>query len=321
VVVERVCEQMVEAFVIDRVIRVNIKPSIGVLTFGQDAEGFKELMTYVDLAMYSNKANRLQKYRFFDQSLLDEFKQKSDLSDGLIDACNSEQFYVDYQPVLNRAKEVIAYEALVRWNHPRLGRLGPERFIPFAEKNGQIRLVGNAVFNKIFSSTGVAQLRGEDETCRLMLNVSGLHLMDAEFASEFISILKKYHFPLDMINLEVTESVFLYDKEQTVRTMQTLINEGVRFALDDFGTGYSSFSYLQKLPIKYIKIDKTFVAGLGDAESRSIVKNIIILAHTLNLEVIAEGVETADQYQILFEMNCNYFQGWYCGIPGPLPAA
>jgi len=320
VAVERVCEQMVEAFVIDRVIRVNIKPSIGVLTFGQEAEGFKELMTYVDLAMYSNKANRLQKYRFFDQSLLDEFKQKSDLSDGLIDACNSEQFYVDYQPVLNRAKEVVAYEALVRWNHPTLGRLGPESFIPFAEKNGQIRSVGNAVFNKIFSSTEVAQLRREDKTCRLMLNVSGLHLMDVEFASEFISILKKYHFPLDMINLEVTESVFLYDKEQTVSTMQTLINEGVRFALDDFGTGYSSFSYLQKLPIKYIKIDKTFVAGLGEAESRSIVKNIIILAHTLNLEVIAEGVETEEQYQLLFDKNCNYFQGWYCGVPGPLPS-
>ena len=319
VIVERICEQIAEPFVIDRVIRVHIKPSIGVLTFGSDAKGFKELMTYVDLAMYSNKANRLQKYRFFDQSLLEEFKQKNDLSDGLIDACSSEQFYVDYQPVLNREKEVVAYEALVRWNHPTLGKLGPERFIPFAEKNGQIRSVGNAIFNKIFSSTNATQLGRGDKTFSLLLNVSGLHLMDAEFADEFISIIKNYHFPLDLIHLEVTESVFLYDKEQSVRTMQALINEGVKFALDDFGTGYSSFSYLQKLPIKYLKIDKTFVAALGDIESRSIVRNIIILAHALNLEVIAEGVETADQYQLLFEMNCNYFQGWYCGIPGPLP--
>jgi diguanylate cyclase (GGDEF)-like protein len=321
VAVERVCEQIAEVFVIDRVIRVSIKPSIGILAFGPDAQGFKDLMTYVDLAMYSNKANRLQKYRFFDESLLDEFRQKSDLSEELIDACNSEQFYVDYQPVVNREKEIVAYEALVRWNHPKLGKLGPDRFIPFAEKNGQIRPVGNAIFNKIFSGTQPSQLKNGNKTCRLMLNLSGLHLMDADFADEFIAIVKSYHFPLDMINLEVTESVFLYDKEQSIRTMQALIKEGVMFALDDFGTGYSSFSYLQKLPIRYLKIDKTFIAGMHDVESKSIVRNIIILAHTLNLEVIAEGVETAYQYQLLYQKNCNYFQGWYCGVPGPLPPA
>ena len=318
-VVNHICNQMTEAFKITRTTKVTIKPSIGVLNFGPDAQNFKELMTYVDLAMYSNKANRSQKYRFFDQSLLDEFKQRSDLSDGLIDACNSEQFYIDYQPVLNRDNEVVALEALVRWAHPSLGKLAPEKFIPFAEKNGQIKIVGNAIFDKIFSSTDVARLRKGDKVFSLMVNVSGLHLMDSDFADEFISMAKNYHFPLSLIVIEVTESVFLYDKEQSILTMEALIDEGVQFALDDFGTGYSSFSYLQKLPVKFLKIDKTFVAGLDHDDSRLIVRNIINLAHALNLKVIAEGVEDEGQYELLYAMSCDYFQGWYCGRPAPLP--
>ena len=131
--------------------------------------------------------------------------------------------------------------------------------------------------------------------CSLMINLSGIHLMDANFADDFLSTANHFGFPLNLIHLEVTEGVFLDDKERSIQTMKILRDKGVKFALDDFGTGYSSFAYLQKLPINYLKIDKSFVAGMDQIGDLSIVKNIINLAHTLNLEVIAEGVETEDQ--------------------------
>jgi EAL domain-containing protein (putative c-di-GMP-specific phosphodiesterase class I) len=288
--------------------------------FGQEISGFEEVMKFADLAMYSNKSNPAERYRFYDQSLHDEFLQMSEMSSGLLEACALEQFYVDYQPVVNRAKETVAFEALARWNHPKLGKVMPDKFIPFAEKNGQIRAVGDAIFKKIFSSPQVTQLKQSAMPCSLMINLSGIHLKDANFADDFLSTANHFGFPLNLIHLEVTESVFLDDKERSIQTMQILRDKGVKFALDDFGTGYSSFAYLQKLPINYLKIDKSFVAGMDQIGDLSIVKNIINLAHTLNLEVIAEGVETEDQFTLLYDMGCNYFQGWYCGRPAPLPS-
>ena len=319
-VINRICDQLQGVFEIERNIQVNIKPSIGVVIFGQEISGFEEVMKFADLAMYSNKSNPAERYRFYDQSLHDEFLQMSEMSSGLLEACALEQFYVDYQPVVNRAKETVAFEALARWNHPKLGKVMPDKFIPFAEKNGQIRAVGEAIFKKIFSSPQVTQLKQSAMPCSLMINLSGIHLMDANFADDFLSTANHFGFPLNLIHLEVTEGVFLDDKERSIQTMQILRDKGVKFALDDFGTGYSSFSYLQKLPINYLKIDKSFVAGMDQIGDLSIVKNIINLAHTLNLEVIAEGVETEDQFTLLYDMGCNYFQGWYCGRPAPLPS-
>jgi diguanylate cyclase (GGDEF)-like protein len=318
-VMDRICDQLQEVFELEGNIKVNIKPSIGVVIFGKDIGGFEELMKFADLAMYSNKSNPMERYRFYDQSLHDEFLQTSEMNNGLIEACVSEQFYVDYQPIVNRAKETIAFEALARWNHPNLGKVMPDIFIPFAEKNGHIRAVSHAIFKKIFSSPQVPQLKQSAQPLSLMINISGNHLMDANFADDFISTAESFDFPLDLIHLEVTESVFLDDKEQSIQMMKRLKEKGIKFALDDFGTGYSSFSYLQKLPINYLKIDKSFVASMNQIEDFSIVENIINLAHTLHLEVIAEGVETEEQFKLLHEMNCNYFQGWYFGRPGPIP--
>ncbi len=318
-VLDRVCDQFTEAFEIDRNIRIKIKPSIGVVIFGQEISGFEEVMKYADLAMYNNKTNPNEKYRFYDQSLHDDFLQMSEMSSGLVEACALEQFYVDYQPVVNREKELVAFEALARWDHPKLGKVMPDKFIPFAEKNGQIRAISDAIFKKIFSSPQIGQLKQRKIPCSLMINISGIHLMDANFVNDFVAIAERFDFPLNLVHLEVTEGIFLDDKVRSIHTMQILRDKGVKFALDDFGTGYSSFSYLQKLPINYLKIDKSFVADMGKAGDLSIVKNIINLAHTLNLEVIAEGVETEGQFKLLCEMGCNYFQGWYCGRPAPLP--
>lgn len=243
------------------------------------------------------------------------------MTHGLIEACNLDQIYVEYQPVLDRNKETVAFEALSRWNHPEFGVVAPGKFIAFAEKSGQILMVSNAIFKKIFSSPQVAQLKTCTKPIRLMINLSGANLVDAGFADAFVAITKSYNFPINLIDLEVTENVFLEDKRGPINAMEILRERGVKFALDDFGTGYSSFSYLQQLPIEFLKIDKTFIAGIGNKNGDgSIVENIISLAHTLNLKVIAEGVETEDQFNTLLAMGCDYFQGWYCGRPGPMPS-
>ena len=196
----------------------------------------------------------------------------------------------------------------------------PHIFIPFAEKNGHIRSVSDVIFKQIFSSMQLREMLIHKPDYSIMVNLSGLHLMDEDFSQDFVALANSYSFPLNKVHLEVTEGVFMDDKDKAIRTMDSLKIEGIKFAMDDFGTGYSSLSYLQKLPINYLKIDKSFVSGMQAAEGdMMIVKNIIMLAHTLGLEVIAEGVETEVQFNLLSDMGCNYFQGWFCGRPGPLP--
>lgn len=319
-VLERLCTQLEAQFDLGGGVKAVIKPSIGVVIFSQKSGGFDEVLKFADLAMYKNKSNSEEKYRFFDQSLHHEFLEASEMVGGLVEACELDQFYVKYQPVLNREKELVAYEALARWDHPKLGKVAPGKFIPFAEKNGLIQLVSNAIFKKIFTSPQVAQLHKRAKPIRLMINLSGALLFDVGFADAFTEMIKGYNFPLNLIDLEVTEGVFLEDKQGPIRVMEILRDKGVKFALDDFGTGYSSFAYLQQLPIQFLKIDKSFVAGVTSVNADgSIVENIISLAHTLELKVIAEGVETEEQFKALLALGCDYFQGWYCGRPGPLP--
>ena len=319
-VIERVSTKLADPFQLDQNINLSIKPSIGVVIFGKDTNGFEEVMKFADLAMYNNKLNPDEVYRLFDHSLHEEFLHMSEMNTGLIEACAQEQFYVEYQPVLNRNKELVAHEALARWRHPRLGKVMPHIFIPFAEKNGHIRSVSDVIFKQIFSSMQLREMLIHKPDYSIMVNLSGLHLMDEDFSQDFVALANSYSFPLNKVHLEVTEGVFMDDKDKAIRTMDSLKIEGIKFAMDDFGTGYSSLSYLQKLPINYLKIDKSFVSGMQAAEGdMMIVKNIIMLAHTLGLEVIAEGVETEVQFNLLSDMGCNYFQGWFCGRPGPLP--
>ena len=320
-VLERLCTELEIPFDLEGGIKILVTPSIGVVVYSQKSKGFDEVLKFADLAMYKNKTSPLEKYRFFDQSLHDEFLEMSEMASGLIKACEADQFYVEYQPVIDRNKGVVAFEALARWDHPELGTIMPGKFIPFAENNGQIRLISKTIFTKIFSSSQVAQLKESKKPIRLMINLSGAHLIDIDFVDQFITLAKTCDFPLDLIDLEVTEGVFLEDKQRPIQVMRVLNKLGVKFALDDFGTGYSSFSYLKKLPIQFLKIDKTFVDDVTSLSAGgSIVENIIALAHTLNLKVIAEGVETEEQFNALLALDCDYFQGWYCGRPGPLPS-
>lgn len=289
--------------------------SIGIVIFGGESIQLEQLLIFADLTMYAAKDDAYNRFKFYDEQLKSEFDRKNTMLIGLKDAAKLDQFLVEYQPVVNRQQERVAYEALTRWQHPEFGTIMPDDFINFAEKHGQMNEVGIAILRAIFSSSNFFETTINPNSI-LMINISAYQLMSTAFADRFISLSNQYQIPLNRIQLEITEGVFLKDMTNAVSTIEILKNRGVRFVLDDFGTGYSSLSYLQKLPIEYLKLDKSFVAGMiTNRDDQSIVDNILGLAKTLGLEVVAEGVETEEQFNLLYAKGCDYFQGWYFGRP------
>jgi EAL domain-containing protein (putative c-di-GMP-specific phosphodiesterase class I) len=191
----------------------------------------------------------------------------------------------------------------------------PDDFIPIAEASGQMNEVGYAILKYIFSNHS-RWSASEVNKHNLMINISAHQLMNAGFDDQFISLAAVHLVPLDRILIEVTESVFLNNAEAAISVMTSLHKRGVKFVLDDFGTGYSSLAYLQKLPVEYLKIDKSFIGSMtSNQDNLAIVNNILALGKSLQLEVIAEGVETQEQFDRLLLQGCDFFQGWYLGCP------
>jgi EAL domain-containing protein (putative c-di-GMP-specific phosphodiesterase class I) len=210
-------------------------------------------------------------------------------------------------------------EALIRWQHPQKGLLSPGQFLPIAESSGLLIPVGAWVLETAFAQlatwqASVRRFAGMD----IAVNVSAVHLVQPGFASDVAAALQRTGLDPKFVILEITEGVLLNDRPAALRAMQQLNEMGVRIALDDFGTGYSSLSYLLRFPVDVLKIDASFVKELGiDAEATTIVGSIVALGRTLQLDVVAEGVETKEQFQHLKHMGCPFAQGYYIGRPTP----
>ena len=314
--IERILEGFSEHFDLGEGVYVHAQASIGVVIFGDDAGQFDEILKYADLAMYAAKSDPHLNYRFFDASLMEKFTQKNDYLSRLKNACALKQLTAVYQPVVDRNQAIVAYEALARWHDPELGLVMPDDFIPFAEKNGLIVDVGNAIIGYLLNDRALWDQLAQDKRFDVMINISAHQLMNLGFAKQFVNSCVQHGVPMDRIHLEITESIYLEDIDMALEVMAFLAKHGVKFALDDFGTGFSSLSYLQKLPIQYLKIDKSFVANLGaSADDEAIASNVLRLARGLGLKVIAEGVETQAQFDWLHSKGCDFFQGWYFGKP------
>ncbi len=314
--VERIFQCLTEVFELGNHIFVQVRVSIGVVVFGSDSISFDELHKFADIAMYAAKNDPIVHYRFFSRDLQNEFERKNEIILGLKDAYKHEQFVVAYQPVVNGDQECIAYEALARWNHPQLGTIMPDDFIPFAESCGLMNEVGYAILKYIFASISQSISSGKFGHFDLMINVSTHQLINLGFKDQILLLSERYQFPLNRIHLEVTEGAFLTNTDLAIDMMKPLQEKGVKFVLDDFGTGYSSLAYLQKLPIEYLKIDKSFVRFMTtNGDDLAIVENILSLAKSLGLRTVAEGVETKEQFDLLLAKGCDYFQGWYFGRP------
>jgi len=299
-------------------------PSIGASLFNDKSLSTEELLKQTDIAMYQSKNAGRNTLRFFDPEMQATINARAILERELRNAIEHNQFRLYYQIQVastqtNGLHRPIGAEALIRWLHPKRGVVSPIEFIPLAEECGLILPIGEWVLE-----TACAQLKAwqEDEISRdfvLSVNVSARQFRQSDFVALVKANVQKYAINPMLLKLELTESLLLENIEKTILSMNELNQIGIRFSLDDFGTGYSSLQYLKRLPLDQLKIDQSFVRDLASDDSdRAIVRTIIAMARSLNLNYIAEGVETEGQRKLLFDMGCIHYQGYLYGKPMPI---
>jgi diguanylate cyclase (GGDEF)-like protein/PAS domain S-box-containing protein len=293
--------------------------SIGAALFTVHQLAIEELLKQADIAMYQAKKAGRNTLRFFDPQMQDAINARAALESDLREAIEKQQFELHYQIQVNSKGEAVGAEALIRWAHPVHGLVFPADFIPLAEETGLISAIGQWVLD-----TACAQLKTwqQDVLTRNLIiaaNVSPKRFHQAEFVAQVRTAIERHAINPKLLKLELTESSLLEDVEGTIATMNALKEMGVKFSLDDFGTGFSSLQYLKRLPLDQLKIDQSFIRDLAvDASDKTIVRTIIAMAKNLNLDVIAEGVETNDQLQFILDSGCMHCQGFLFGKPVPI---
>ena len=298
--------------------RVRSTPSIGVALYGAAPTSVGELLKQAEMAMYEAKRAGRSTLRFFDPQMQRAVDERAQLEAGLRDALAHREFLLVYQPVMGPGEEVRGVEALVRWAHPQRGMVSPAQFIPLAEETGLILPLGRWVLHTACSLLAQWQHQSARAHLTVAVNVSSRQFRDAGFVDEVLRVLAETGAPAARLKLELTESLLVEDVPATIATMEALCAHGVGFALDDFGTGYSSLAYLKRMPLAQLKIDQSFVRDLlSDPSDAAIVRTIIALAASLDLEAVAEGVETAEQREWLAAAGCSGYQGYHFSRPLP----
>jgi diguanylate cyclase (GGDEF)-like protein len=293
-------------------------PSIGITLFGDERLSVDELLKRADLAMYQAKAAGRNTQRFFDPDMQAAVNARSNLEADLRQGLARGELLVHYQPVVNHHALYLGAEALVRWRHPQRGMISPADFIPLAEQTGLILPLGRFVLHAACAQLQKWGQHAETAHLSVSVNVSARQFRQPGFVSEVLQTLRDHQVPPEKLKLELTESLLLGDIEDTISRMAQLKSEGVGFSLDDFGTGYSSLSYLKRLPLDQVKIDQGFVRDvLADPNDAAIVRTILALARSMDLDVVAEGVETTGQLAFLRLHGCEGFQGYLFGRPAP----
>lgn len=295
-----------------------ISCSIGLSLYPLDGHNSEELIRKADQAMYAAKRSGKNQFHFFTQEMDDKAHSRLRVANELRHALSDGQLYVHYQPVVClRDGQIAKAEALLRWHHPELGEVDPAEFIPMAEETGLIRQIGNWVFMEAARFCLSCQ-QSTGKTIQVSVNKSPIQFMARDSDAAWLAYLSQHGLPPDSISIEITEGVLLDASERVVNMLTQYRDAGVQIALDDFGTGYSSLSYLQKFQIDYVKIDQSFVQDItSNPSSRTIAETIVVMAHKLGKQVIAEGVETAAQLNCLTNAGCDYAQGYLFSRPIP----
>ncbi len=295
---------------------LHLTVSIGIATYPWDGYNVNLLLQSAHLAVQRAKESGKNNFKVYDHSMNLKMNKKLDLINNLHRAVEKEEFVLYYQPQVNSLTgEVVGLEALIRWESPDMGIISPAEFIPLAEETGLIIPIGDWVLkaactqNKAWQNLGYASLP-------VSVNISALQFQESSFVDKVVKVLKDTELDPRWLHLEITESIAIKDTELTIDILNRLKDIGLKIALDDFGTGFSSLGYLKKFKINVLKIDSSFIRDIGE-EDATITKTIIVLGKSLNMEVIAEGVETKEQFNYLKEVGCDKVQGYLFSRPVP----
>jgi len=301
---------------------VYLSASIGIALYPDDAQKSEELLKNADQAMYEAKKQGRDCFSFFTKDMQQSAQNRMRLLNELHGALDKQQLMVYYQPIVDLATQKICKaEALLRWEHPELGRVSPAQFIPLAEETGMIVGIGDWVFRNAARQVGVWRQRF-DPLFQISVNKSPVQFGKTSYARDhWLQYLQQLGLPGQSIVAEITEGLLLDATHQVGEHLRVFREGGIQVALDDFGTGYSSLAYLKKFPIDYLKIDQSFVSHLqADSSDMALCEAIIIMAHKLGIKVIAEGIETPAQYSLLVNAGCDYGQGYLFSRPVPADA-
>jgi diguanylate cyclase (GGDEF)-like protein len=294
-------------------------PSIGATLFADHESSVDELLKRADLAMYQAKAAGRNTMRFFDPALQAAVDSRAALETDLRESLQQNRFLLYYQCQVDGSGSMTGTEALVRWQHPRRGLLSPCEFIPLAEETGLILPLGHWVLETACAQLATWSERPDMAHLSVAVNVSAHQFRRPDFVDEVLAVLEHTGADPRKLKLELTESMLLQDVDDVIAKMSALKAKGVGFSLDDFGTGYSSLSYLKRLPLYQLKIDRSFVQDiLTDSSDAAIARTIVTLAQSMGLGVIAEGVETKEQWNCLAAIGCLAYQGYLFGRPLPI---
>jgi len=296
-----------------------ISASIGISIYLDHQVSIEEMLVRSDLAMYKAKKSGRNAVQFFDPAMQETLKIQSKLERDMHLAIERNEFELYYQPKVNAQNSIIGYEALIRWHHPDRGLLLPGEFIEAAERGHLIKPIGEWVIHEACLQLAKWQQNPATEALTIAVNISEKQLADEHFNEQVFNIIKNCRCNPSGLQMEITESLLMKNMDETITKIKELKTLGIQFAIDDFGTGYSSLSYLKKLPIDIIKIDYTFVKDLMNSQyDQAIIKSILTLTETFDLQSVAEGVETQAQCDYLIAMGCNKLQGYFFGKPAPL---
>ena len=298
-----------------------ISACIGAALYPDDASNAEELVHHADMAMYAAKRKGRNEYAFYESAMAGETQRRTLLSRELADALQDEQFTLHYQPILDlKTRRIAKLEALLRWNHPERGLLGPMQFVPQAEDSGLIVGIGEWVFRQATRMLLIWR-RMYSPGLRITINVSLAQLMDERMRPEdWLAHLDTLKLPYDSVVIEITEKLLQERNPSVARKLDVFCRAGIRMALDDFGTGYSSVAYLKRMHLDYLKIDESFVyQAEARADQMALCDAVILMAHRLGLPVVAEGIATEAQLSLVTDLGCDFGQGmhFYSAIPAP----
>lgn len=295
---------------------IHISVSIGIAMYPIHGEDPSTLLKNADAAMYYAKTHGKNKFQHYNNSIGNNIKHRLKIESYLADAIINNEFIIDYQPKIDiNNNQLIGVEALIRWDHPKHGIIGPDKFIDISEDSELICAISDIVIEKICEDIKIWQKNNIDYKS-VAINISIRQFKKENFVENICSIIGKHGINFNNIELELTEGMLINNFDEAIAKLKLLKNIGFCTTIDDFGTGYSSFKYLSRLPLDTIKIDKSFVHDLdSNSNNHMIVKSIINLAHSLSMSVVAEGVETKEIVDILAELNCDFAQGYYYSRP------